>query len=267
MVFEHTGVAQNTEKNIIEVVGDSARQDAQTLEFGRLYQFLLVLAPVVDVHAAADVARESTIGLESRNAVVKKPAVLAVVAAQPVLRAERPPGVVGGRVDMQAEVEVFRMNSFEPTLAQLLIESAPREIEPGLVDVIETPIVSGRPDQDGSGIRHGAEALFTLLQFGLGLLALGDVAKYQDDAYHFIAGVPDGRAAVVDGRFLPGFRNKISMVGQADDLSCLKHFADRISDWLPRCGVENWKDRLDGLAFSQRLRPASQTLRYRIHQG
>ena len=88
-----------------------------------------------------------------------------------------------GGIDLQAAVEIVRMNVIEPALTDFPIESAPGEIEPGLVDVIELAIGVDVQMRTGAASAMVRKRCSLSCELGLGFLALGYVTKYEDDTY------------------------------------------------------------------------------------
>ena len=73
------------------------------------------------------------------------------------------------------------MDALEPSGADLLREAAPREVEPGHVEVRALRRRVADPDQDGGGVGHEAEPGLALLERLVGAQALGQVRR---DAEH-----------------------------------------------------------------------------------
>src|SRR5690606_28979059 len=116
------------------------------------------------------------------GAAVEDPAVGAVVAAEAELHLERRAGVEGGGVGGEAAVAVVGVDALGPAVAELAVEGAAGEGEPGGVDVVALPVRAGRPHQHGGGVGHGAEAGLALAEGGLGPPPLGDVGLDGDVA-------------------------------------------------------------------------------------
>ena len=113
-----------------------------------LLQRFLGLASLVDVHAAADKARECPGLVREGHATVENPTVHAVVTAQPVLHLERLAPVEVIEVMAYAALEVARVDAFGPAVPHLLLERAPGVGEPPLVEVVALRVDSGPPDHD-----------------------------------------------------------------------------------------------------------------------
>ena len=56
------------------------------------------------------------------------------------------------------------MDTFGPTVPQLLLHGTPSELEPGLVEEVARLVNARPPDHHGRRIRHQAEPFFTLTQ-------------------------------------------------------------------------------------------------------
>ena len=101
---------------------------AEALRFGLRPQ------PVRDVDARADVAGEAALRIVAWHAVVRDPAILAVVTAKPILQHERPAGVKRLDVAREAPLEVAGMHTLGPAVAHLLLRRPPGEVQPGFVE-------------------------------------------------------------------------------------------------------------------------------------
>src|SRR5262245_26681692 len=75
-----------------------------------------------DVRARADEAGEAPVLLEARRALIQDPAVLAVVAPEPVLHAEAPPRDERVEIRGHAALEVLGVDAARPAAAPLFIE-------------------------------------------------------------------------------------------------------------------------------------------------
>jgi hypothetical protein len=82
------------------------------------------------------------------------------------------PGVKGSLVSIEAMIEVIGVNAFNPPVAHLLVNRAPCEIQPRLVEVIAEPVYAGLPDQDRGGVGHRAESPIAFTQGFFSPLAL-----------------------------------------------------------------------------------------------
>ena len=114
----------------------------------------------------------------------------AVGAAQTVLGLEGRAGRGGGVVDRdESRHEVVGVDAVPGALSELLLERAPGEIDPGLVEVGRHALGVVHPDHDGRGVGDQAEPLFAFAQGLLAAAALRDVADDADDSHDFAGGV------------------------------------------------------------------------------
>ena len=118
-------------------------------------QLGLGVAAVGDVEAGADVAGELAVAGVHRAAGVDDPAVLAVVAAQPVFHLEGGAHREVLEVGAHAAVEVFAVNAPRPAVTLFFGEAAAGEVEPGLVEVVAPGVDAGAPDERGEVLEQG----------------------------------------------------------------------------------------------------------------
>ena len=118
-------------------------------------QLGLGVAAVGDVEAGADVAGELAVAGVDRAAGVDDPAVLAVVAAQPVFHLEGGAHREVLEVGAHAAVEVFAVNAPRPAVTLFFGEAAAGEVEPGLVEVVALGVDAGAPDERGEVLEQG----------------------------------------------------------------------------------------------------------------
>ncbi len=121
---------------------------------------LLGLDHVRDVDAGAEVAAEGTIGTMEGTPVVEQPAVLTVMAPQPVGHRELFPGIEGSDVNRDTSVIVVRMNTLGPAEAEFLLHCAAGKSQPGFVEEIAHLVEPGAPDHDGRVIRQQFKLIF-----------------------------------------------------------------------------------------------------------
>ena len=98
---------------------------------------------VGDVEDGADIAKEFTVLGKTRDALVVDPAILAVVPAQPIFDFEWLPHIERVVTDVEAMLAIVGMHAVYPSVAELLLDLAPGELEPSLIE--EYPQLSG-PD-------------------------------------------------------------------------------------------------------------------------
>src|SRR5262249_30491004 len=88
--------------------------------------------------------------------------ILAVEAAQAILRLKRAAFIEGRVVNLEKPVIVVRMYAFLPSMAQLLLQRSTAEVQPGFVEVIAPAVSSGRPNHNGSRVGQEPEPLLAL---------------------------------------------------------------------------------------------------------
>ena len=120
---------------------------------GELLLIVLLLrvlrpAPLVDVHTAADESREAPGVVRERNAAIEDPPIHAVVTAKAVLHFERFAAVEVVEIVRDTPVEIVGVDALCPAVAHLLFERAPREREPGFVEIVALGVEAGAPDHD-----------------------------------------------------------------------------------------------------------------------
>src|SRR5258706_411837 len=154
--FDYRNGISNCRQGVSQFVGKGGQEfvlAAVGIPEG-LFQALVV----ADVDARADVAAEFVVRTVQRNTFFENPAILAVVALQPVFHGEGHPGVEGARVDLQAPVAVFRVKVLGPAVSQLLFKWAAHEVQPLLVEPGGEFVFVACPDHDGCGIgQQGTE--------------------------------------------------------------------------------------------------------------
>src|SRR5947209_1968968 len=91
----------------------------------------------------------------------------------------------GASVGFKAPLHVFRMDALEPTLPQLRLELAARELQPCRIDVVTLTIGVRGPNKRRSRVRQQAKTLFALPQLRLCLPSLGDVHRHTYHAHGF----------------------------------------------------------------------------------
>src|SRR4051812_25997887 len=147
--------ARDGVQRIADVVADDG--DDPLLEIAGRGELLLTSAvagflgpaPVVDVHAASDEAREVARLVVEGSAAIEDPPVFAVVAAEPVFHLERLATMEMIQVVFHAAFDVFRMDALRPAVSDLLGERTAGELEPGIVEVVALRVERRAPDHDG----------------------------------------------------------------------------------------------------------------------
>ena len=124
-----------------------------------LAQALLHRPPLVDVGGACPRSRQRLVVLVARHAALHDPAVLAVVAAQPVLAL---PAAAPRQRLLPARdhsLRVVGVHAEGPRRAELLLEGPPGEAEPALVHERDVALRVGGPDHHRRAVGQLAEAL------------------------------------------------------------------------------------------------------------
>src|SRR5215469_2925686 len=91
---------------------------------------------VANINTNPDITCKRPVLIRSWHADVKNPAILSVVVTQPILHFELLSPVKRLRIDVEAPLQVVRVNSFRPTVSKLLFEGSSGEIQPRLVEVV-----------------------------------------------------------------------------------------------------------------------------------
>jgi hypothetical protein len=108
------------------------------------------------------------------DALVRDPAILAIVSSQPVLHHEWLPRIECAGVKLEATLQVIRMHAFSPAISKLLFRAAASKIQPWLVKESAELVGAGHPDKNGRGIRHDPKPRLAFVQLRLSSYALLD---------------------------------------------------------------------------------------------
>src|SRR6266478_9687636 len=108
------------------------------------------------------------------DALVRYPAILAIVSSQPVLHNEWLPRVECAGVNLQASFQVILMHAFSPAVSKLLFHAASRKLQPRLVKERAKLVHASHPDENGRSIRDELATRFAFLQLVLSGHALLD---------------------------------------------------------------------------------------------
>jgi hypothetical protein len=114
----------------------------------------------VDVETAANISLKRSIRRVARHPAIKNPTVFACVMPQSVLHLKGTTSIEVGDEDLQASVEVIRVNVLCPAITRFLFQSAPDEIQPTFIEVIAKLVRARHPDHDWRSIRNHAKTLF-----------------------------------------------------------------------------------------------------------
>src|SRR6516162_6428526 len=112
----------------------------------KLIILFLDLLAVSDVNGKADITHEFAVRDIPRHAPVENPTVLPIVPARPVLHLEPLPCIKAGVIDLKTVLRILPMHAFRPTVSEFLLQSAPGEVQPTLVDEVAELVRVRRPD-------------------------------------------------------------------------------------------------------------------------
>jgi len=112
-------VTDDGHEDVVEVVGHPPGQGADGFHLHRMAHLFFQAAVFGEVQAGADESGEGAGGVIAGMALVEKPAVFAVVPAQPVFHGKGLRGLEGLGVDLQAMRQIIGMHPGGPAVAQL----------------------------------------------------------------------------------------------------------------------------------------------------
>ena len=130
----------------------------------QLLAVLFCLLDFVDVEAGPGEAEKTSIRREPGNAMILEPAEFPVSTAQAILHLEFPLRLIGQPVGARAGLQVVRVDVIRPAIAQFLLQLAPGEVEPRLVDITAERVLVRFPKKHWRGICHPAETPLAFLQ-------------------------------------------------------------------------------------------------------
>src|SRR6266536_6517791 len=111
------------------------------------------------------------------HALIRKPAILAIVAPEPVLHNEWLPCIECLGVNLEALLQIVRVHAFSPAVSKLLFHAASRKLQPRLVKERAKLVQASHPDENGRSIRDELETRFAFLQLVLSGYALLDQGR------------------------------------------------------------------------------------------
>jgi hypothetical protein len=114
-------------------------------------------------------------------------------------------------VRVHAALEVLEVHALRPPHAPLLIERAPGEAQPRLVEERAQPVGVGHPEEDGRRVRHVAEARLGLAHVLLGVALGGDVADDPQRAHH-LGALAQGPVPRLEAPAPPGGAHDVAAV-------------------------------------------------------
>src|SRR4029077_8980638 len=97
------------------------RENNSFLEF---VQSLFLFHYFCDVPAGADVAGEPSLRVMACHALIRNPAILAIISSQPVLHNKWLPRIECLDVDLEALLQIVRVHAFSPAVSELLFDAA-----------------------------------------------------------------------------------------------------------------------------------------------
>src|ERR1700720_307648 len=112
------------------------------------------------------------------RATVHDPAIFTVISSQAILHRERLPGIKRTLVDFKAVLQVIRMNTFGPTIAQFLLRCSASKVEPAFVEEGAKLVRARHPDHHWSCVGYRAKTSLAFPKLFLRMFALGDVARH-----------------------------------------------------------------------------------------
>jgi len=180
--------------------------------------------------------------------VVEHPPVVAVPAPQPVVEREGLARAHRRAVRLDCQRAVVGVHAVRPALAQVLLRSAPRQLEPAPVEIGSAAVGAGQPDHQGSGVGEQTEPVLAFARRRFGSISrqragehLGQEAEPRDQ---LVGPVPlgaeraegeragdgaldgqrdgDERLSAAGGQVLtvgPGRARELVEPGQADDVA------------------------------------------------
>src|SRR6202007_1925598 len=131
------------------------------------------------INTRANVTSKRPVRIEPRHANVGNPSKFAVVVSEAILHPECLPAIKGLCVRIQASLQILRIDSLRPAVAEFLVNGSAGEVQPGLVEVGAEFVSPRHPDHHWSTIGHQPETRLTLAQFRFRALSLRDVPRYE----------------------------------------------------------------------------------------
>ena len=147
---------------LVDDPGDAARDFQDAVQ--QLLAVLFRLLDLRDVEAGSDEPEKNPIRREPGNTMVLKPTEFPIGPPKAVFHLEFPQRLIRQQVGAHAGFEIIGMDVFRPSVSQFLLQRAPGEIEPRLVEGNAQAVRAGLPKQHGRGVSRAAEAPFAFLQ-------------------------------------------------------------------------------------------------------
>lgn len=151
-VLKSAGGEKNRPKRIPDIVADD-REDPlfevpgkRQLLLAVLLRGILRFAALVDVYAASDESHEVPGVIETGSAAIEYPPVHAVATTEAIFHFERFSAVEAIAIVRYAALEIVGVHALGPAVPHLLLDGAPGERKPGLVEVVTLRVQSRAPD-------------------------------------------------------------------------------------------------------------------------
>src|SRR5215469_4116133 len=145
---------------------------------------------VSHVTRRTNVAGKGAICVESRHAIIENPAIFSVMSAEAILHLKRLAPIKRSFISIQATPQVVCVDPFRPAIPKFLVNGAPGESQPGLIEIGTQLVGSGHPYHHRSSVGDQSEAFLTFLKLFFRMFVFGDIR------YH--AHNPQQRALLVE---------------------------------------------------------------------
>src|SRR5438034_3063867 len=101
-----------------------SRIRSQTHAFLAFAQSLLLVYQFSDVHTCTDIAGELSLRVIARDAVVRNPAILAIISPQPILHKKRLACVERLTVNLETFLQIIGVHAFSPAISEFFLQRA-----------------------------------------------------------------------------------------------------------------------------------------------
>src|SRR5204862_431720 len=119
----------------------------------------------VDVGAAAEPADEPAVLVPGRQGLAEEPAVVAAAILEAVFRLVGQPGLHGRVPRVEGGLPVLRVQDRVPTRVAVLPARVAGELVPALVEVVDSAVRAGGPDDLRHGVGELPESAVALAEF------------------------------------------------------------------------------------------------------
>src|SRR5262249_23263485 len=133
------------------------RVRGHTHPFFALPQRLVLVYQLCNIDTRTDVPGKSSLRVMAWDALVRYPAILAIISPQAILHNEWLPRIECLRVNREALLQVVSVNAFSPAVSKLLFHPATGKIQPWFVKECAELVHAGHPDENGRSIRDDLE--------------------------------------------------------------------------------------------------------------